>query len=382
MTISPKQLDLKGAYIQDVYAALEDELFEMLIKSLKSKTFTEISNDTVFQWQLEKMQQLNMMNFSTITNLAKKASEITEKELRNLITNQGYDLLKESNKEFAILMGVDVKEWSQLDQILNQYFDSQWRELENFVNQSLISTNYQINSFSQAYTNVLNNVTAKVLTGMITPHQAFKSAIYETVGKGMMTSFVDKGGREWSLERYVRTVIKTTTHHIYNDLRVDRGKQYGIVTALMSSKAAARDACSHIQGGWVLTVPTKEAPLEFQHIKSIYDYGYGKPEGTQGIQCNHRLYAAVPGVNTNNMPKPPSPETAQENAKIVAKQRRMEVAIRQAKKSLNAAKMLDDEEDVEHFGRLIRTRQAGLRQLIQDNKELLHRDYGREAVYS
>ena len=166
MTISPKQLDLKGAYIQDVYAALEDELFEMLIKSLKSKTFTELSNDTVFQWQLEKMQQLNMMNFSTITNLAKKASEITEKELRNLITNQGYDLLKESNKEFANLMGIDVKEWSQLDQILNQYFDSQWRELENFVNQSLISTNYQINSFSQAYTNVLNNVTAKVLTGV------------------------------------------------------------------------------------------------------------------------------------------------------------------------------------------------------------------------
>ena len=37
MAITPRQLDIKGAYIQDAYAALESEIMKMLIKSLKTK---------------------------------------------------------------------------------------------------------------------------------------------------------------------------------------------------------------------------------------------------------------------------------------------------------------------------------------------------------
>lgn len=82
------------------------------------------------------------------------------------------------------------------------------------------------------------------------------------------------------------------------------------------------------------------------------------------------------------IPKPLPPQQAQENAKIVAKQRRMEVAIRNAKKQLNAAKALDDKEGIKHFSQLVRQRQGALRQLIDDNSELLHRDYSREFVGS
>ena len=59
MAITPRQLDIKGAYIQDAYAALESEIMKMLIKSLKTKTSVELDGDTVWQWQLEKMNQPN-----------------------------------------------------------------------------------------------------------------------------------------------------------------------------------------------------------------------------------------------------------------------------------------------------------------------------------
>src|SRR5699024_1256367 len=104
------------------------------------------------------------------------------------------------------------------------------------------------------------------------------------------------------------------------------------------------------------------------------------PAGTNGINCNHRFYSMLPMKETG-IPKPPTVKEAEANAKTVAKQRQMEVAIRKAKKQLNAAEILDDKEDVDNFKTLIRKRQGALRQLINDN-DILHRERGREQVYS
>lgn len=379
---APNQVDMKSAYILDAYEALEQSLVEMLIKRLNSKTTAQLSADTVFQWQLEKMQQLRMMNMDMIEKLVAQTADYSKQELKDLITKQGYDFNAEANRELANLVGGPVSEWSNLDMILNQYFDSQWLELDNHVNQTLISTNYQHNPLAKAYQQVLNDTVARTLTGFQTSEQAFKSAIYDMVEKGISSGLIDKSGREWSLERYVRTVIKSTTQRVYNDLRTERGiEEYGIVTALMSSHMAARDACSQIQGRFVLMVPTNEAPEEYRHLPSVHDYGWKTPAGCNGINCNHRWYSMLPSGNTN-IPTPPKPEEAQANAKIVAKQRRMETSIRNAKKQLRASLILDDASGQKHFKTLIRNRQAALRQLIDDNSDLLHRSYGREAVHS
>ena len=76
------------------------------------------------------------------------------------------------------------------------------------------------------------------------------------------------------------------------------------------------------------------------------------------------------------------PKQAIENADLVAKQRRMEVAIRRAKRQLNAAITIDNKEDVQHFKQLIRRRQGALRIFINEHDQLLRRDYSREQVYT
>ncbi|OFI48827.1 hypothetical protein BG261_05405 [Floricoccus tropicus] len=382
MAITQRQLDIRSSYIQDSYMALEDELMKQLIERLTSKTYVELTQDTVLQWQIEKLQQLGMLNLETISDIAKKNINLSEEQLKKLIVDDGYEINSQANQEMANLMNATPVPWTELDQVLNQYFESQWLGLDNHINQTLLTTNYQNSWMVKKYQQVLNDVVAKSLTGFITPQQALKQSIYELVSKGIETDLIDRGGNPWSLERYVRTVLQATTNRVYNDLRLERGKEYGIVTALMSTHMAAREQCSHIQGGWVLLVPTYEAPEEFQYIKSIYDYGFGEPSGTRGINCKHRFYLAVPGVNTNNMPKPPSPEEAQKNAEIVAKQRRLEVSIRDAKKKLKAAELMDDKVNIDRFSNLIRKRQSALRIHIKDNDKLLHRDYIREKIYS
>lgn len=382
MAITQRQLDIKSAAIQDSYLTLEEEIMQLVVDRLKIKTNAELSKDTVFQWYLEKLDQLGLLNWDTINELVEETNGVTKNELADIVTKEGYKKNLQENKKLANLAKTPVKEWTNLDQILNQYFESQWLDFENHINQTLLSTNYQVNSIAKMYQQVLNDTVARIIGGLVTPQKAFRRAIYEMVQKGIDVSLKDKSGKSWTLETYVRTVIKSTTGTVFNDLRIERGiSEYGIVTALMSHHPAARDACSKIQGRYVLMIPKNQAPEEFKHLPSVYDYGWKTPAGCNGISCNHRWYSQLPMEDTG-MKDPVSPEVAQQNAKIIAKQRRLERSIRMAKKTLKASEWIGYQEDIEHFKSIVRARQAVLRQFIEDNKTLLHRSYDREQVYS
>ena len=170
MAITQRQLDIKSASIQDAYAALEEELMRIVVDRLKTKTNIELSQDTVFQWYLEKLDQLGLLNWDTINELVEETKSITKKQLNDLIVKEGYaDNLKE-NKKLANLAKTPIKDWSNLDQILNQFFDSQWLDFENHINQTLLSTNYQVNSIARIYQQVLNDTVDRKSTRLNSSH--------------------------------------------------------------------------------------------------------------------------------------------------------------------------------------------------------------------
>ncbi|AMG50615.1 phage capsid protein [Enterococcus gallinarum] len=382
MTITPKQLEIEAAYVQGAYMSMEDEIMRILVRQLNKPTRTTLTEDNVFRWKLEKMQQLNLLNQQSLQRIVQDTGNYTYGQLKRFIVDMGFEVISDLDKNLSKQTGKEPPPRTEINNVMQSYFNQQWRDLDNHVNQTLIDTNYPNNPLAKMYQQVLNDTVAKIIGGAKTPQQALKEAIYAMVEKGVMTTFIDKAGREWSLERYVRMVLKATTHRVYQDLRLKRGLEHGIVTALMSSHAAARPHCAHIQGGWVLLVRTDEAPEELRHIASIYNHGYGEPDGTQGINCRHRLYIQIYDPDLDFHMKQYDPKQAIDNADLVAKQRRMEVAIRRAKRQLNAATIIDDKEDVQHFKQLIRKRQAALRAFISEHDQLLRRDYSREQVYS
>lgn len=292
MAITPKQLETEASYIQDAYMALEDELLALLIKQLNQPTKVPLAENSAFRWKIEKMQQLNMLNQKTIQNIVNQTSHYSYNQLHKVMVDMGHEVVSDIDKQLSSQTGKKAPPRNTIDDVMNSYFNQQWLDLDNHVNQTLIDTNYPNNPLAKMYQQVLNDTVAKIISGVKTPQQALREAIYGMVDKGVMTTFIDKSGRAWSLERYVRMVLKTTTHRTYQDLRLKRGIEHGIVTALMSSHMAARPACAHIQGGWVLLVRTEDAPEELRHISSIYDYGYGEPGGTQG-----RLMPCLNNVN-------------------------------------------------------------------------------------
>lgn len=368
-TITPHQLNIFVEPVSDIYRALELNLFELMVKRLK--TSADYSSDNVLQWQVERLNELRMLNRETIQTLS-QATGVAEKEIIALVNDIGYrsinsvdNVLQGNMNMLAIPTDLDMR----LESFINQTF----RELDNYVNQTLITTNFGRGTVEQTYRKIVEETTAKVLAGQMT----IKDAVSETVLKwskaGIESSFVDKGGNIWKTPHYAETVVRNTVNRTYNDVRLSRMDEYDVEFALMSSLPDARPACSHIQGRVVSMQPVSSDP----QYPSIYDYGYGEPDGTRGIGCRHILYPYIPGVNFNNEEQY-NEETVSENYKRLQTQRRLEREIRDAKGQEHLSKLLGDDKQVEKYRQQVKHRQAKMRKYTAEHN--LPRRYERERL--
>lgn len=377
--ITPDKMQRDADSINNIYSELEDRIFNIIIKALKQSRFENVEKEDVLLWQAKQLSKMGVLNENVIDLLASYTGE-TQEAIEQLIKGNGVKVVNEIDRELKRMVHKSVPVSDDVNKILDSLVRQTFKDLNNNVNQTLITTNFNENAVMRAYQAILKQSTLESMTGLKTHEKAVRDNVYKMVDMGIKSGFVDKAGREWSMEAYSRTVIQSTSHRTFNDLRLKRMEDFDCVTALMSSHPAARKACATIQGDWVLVVPKSKAPDEFKHLPSIYDHGYGEPDGTQGINCKHILYPGRPDVNTNNQPQYDADE-AQENAEIQQKQRKLERDIRYQKKRMNAALELEDPETAQMCKQAISGKQKQLRELI-DNYDFLVRDYSREQVQS
>jgi hypothetical protein len=371
--ITPYQLDLWSANMGDLYDSLEGEIIRIMIRRL-SKGSRDIPT-----WEAQKMAELRVFNREVI-KLLSEVTPVAESEIKRMFEVAGRQIVQDVDRELPF----DPKPLpNNLDNVMRAYHNQVWSDIDNYVNQTLITTNYGIGTAQLAYQNVLNRTTAMFNTGIYTFEDALELAITELAQKGIRTILVDRGGHTWSLERYVRTVLKSTLGNSYDQLRKERMAEYGVHTVVVTSHVGARKACSKIQGHVVDLRQPSEIP-EGSPYKSIYDpywqAEYGTPGGHRGVNCRHIHIPFIPGVNTNNQPKYDA-ELNAEVAKAQDTQRRIEREIVKYKKNLMVAEELGSPK-ADHWRKMVRRRQAAIRELINENSEYLSRNYKREKVYT
>ncbi|MEK3890241.1 phage minor capsid protein [Bacillus sp. FSL K6-3431] len=367
--ITPHQLNLYTAQVTDIYVALEDEIFLMVARRLK--TNPAHGKDYVLQWQIDKMQQLRMLNTDTIKALS-KATGLSTKAIRKAVKDVGFDTISGVDEELKEAFK-KLEQPTQIDAVLESFVKQAFREVDNFVNQTLITTNYGEGKVTQMYRKIIEETTSKVLAGTKTINQATAETVIKWSNRGIETAFIDKGGHVWGMERYVDTVIRSTVNNTYNELRLSRMDEYGVDLVLVNSYPDAREACSAIQG----KVASMSNPSGHPDYPSIYDFGYGTPSGIRGINCRHILYPFVEGLNTNNQTQY-DPQEAYERGKVVQKQRHYERQIRESKRSLKLAEEIGDEDTIQKYKRQVSARQARMREFIKEND--LPRRYDKERV--
>ena len=374
-----EQMLAKADKIADYYVKLQQKIFYLLIDSFKT-TRPELINqddpDSILEWRLRALSKIGALTKDTI-KIVSNTSGKSESYIYDLIKDDGLEVAKDINAELSDALKQNKPISPEVNSIISSYAAQTFRDINNNVNQSLLSTNYSKNGAVRAYQDIINQTVLEVQTGLKTPDRALKDNIYKWRDNGIKTNLVDKAGHNWSLEGYTRTVIRTTAARTYNDLRIQSMKDFDSVLATMSSHPASRPACAPIQGKIVNIVP-KESPRCDPEYPSIYDYGYGKPSGCIGINCRHKLYPYIKGVS-HNFQKQYDPKEVVEKQKIQQKQRYYERNIRRLKYDLDLARRQNDVASERKFSQAIRGYQAKLRDLVKNN-DFLTRQYDREQI--
>ena len=377
-----ERFEQSGQRIVDAYSTLQEQIFEVIINTLKEGDYKHVDKEDVVLWQAEQLQKLGRLNLQTIKLMA-EADDLSQAAIEDLIKFHGLQVKQEIDSELQHVTGSPIPPSEETELLMKGIVDQTWTDLQNNVNETLITRNYGASTVTQTYRRILTESTAATVSGLLTHEDAVQAAIYRAVDRGLPTKLVDKAGHNWSLDGYIAMVINTTVNRTYNSIRLQRMKDFDMHLAVMSSHPNSRPACAYIQGKVVNLVPP-ENPNFNPHYDSIYNHDYGKPSGTLGINCRHILFPYEPGVNENHQPQY-DPKEAIKNGKLVQKQRARERAIRDAKRRLKAAEKLGDENKINQAKTLIRARQAKLREFIKETnagKEIpiLVRDYDREKI--
>nr|WP_289038266.1 phage minor capsid protein [uncultured Allobacillus sp.] len=371
--ITPTQLDLWSSNMAELYQSLEGEIIRILIKRLNSGA------DDITYWQAQKLQQLRLFN-NEVASYLSKVTDVAEPEIERMFTEAGQAIVEDVDKAIPY---EPLPQPNNLDNVMRAYHEQVWSDIDNYVNQTLITTAYGVGAAQLAYQNTLNRTTAMFNTGLYTFEQALERSITELAQKGIKSGMMDRGGNQWSLEGYVRTVLKSTLGNTYNELRTERMAEYDVHTVVVTSHAGARAECSIIQGNVVDLRPMEELPADSEY-KSIYDpywqADYGAPGAHRGVNCRHLHVPFVPGVNINNQPEYDA-ELNRRVAEARDKQRRIERQIVSHKKSLLVAEEMGSDK-ADHWRKMVRRRQKAMRDHLEHNGDYLSRNYKREKAYT
>ena len=377
-----ERFEKAASKISDYYQALEQQIFALIVDALEKGDYKHVDQADVVMWQAQQLQKIGQLNRQVIKLLSKKDG-ISQQAIEDMVKFHGMAIADEIDSQLERLTNKDIGVSNEVNILVGGIAQQTWTDLQNNVNESLVSRNYGQSAVTKAYRQVLTESTTATVTGLMTHTDAVQSAMYRLVDKGLPTNLTDKAGRNWSLEGYTRMVVTTTVNRTFSEVRLQRMSDFDMHLALMSAHPNSRPACAPIQGHVVNLVPASD-PAFNPHYDTIYNHGYGDPAGTQGINCRHILFPYEPGVSENHQPHY-DPDEAIKNGKLVQQQRARERAIRDAKKRLAVAERFGDESMVSQTKTLLRARQAKLRRFISETNAgkdppILTRDYAREKI--
>jgi hypothetical protein len=369
-----EQLLLQASNVADIYHQLALDLFDNVVERVTERGTVYLDKQP-YIWQLEKMQQMHMLNEENL-KLISKYSGVAEEQLRYIVENEGLKLYTDTKQQLMEDLGRgSAGNSNHIQEILADYASQAVGDIHNLINTTLPI------SVIGAYKGIVEQSVARVVTGLSTADKAISDTVMKWQEKGFQ-GFKDSAGRNWKIDNYARTVIKTTTYRTYREMRTRPAEELGIDTFYFSKKASARKSCAPLQHHIVTTGHARTEHGE--HILALSDYGYGRPEGCLGINCGHMLTPFIPGANyrpdLGEDVAEVSPEQAEENANAEAKQRALERSIRANKEKLHVAEKLGDKELIDKYKSKIGTQNAALKDYI-DKHPFLKRDEDREKYY-
>lgn len=225
---------------------------------------------------------------------------------------------------------------------------------------------------------ILRTATAMNAGGM-TYQQATDEATKDFLAQGI-NCVEYSNGRRVNIASYAEMALRTCATRAMLMGEAKQREKLGIDTVLVSQYGACSDTCLPWQGR--------------VYIDDVFQEYHGPRGGSFGISrngrqymllsvaikgglfhpnCRHTISTWIEGIST--MPKPVDIAEIERVNKLETKQRRLERDVRQAKREVEG---LTDPQAIQEAKRRLRVRQIALNKFVNENSDILRRDYWRE----
>lgn len=352
-------------FIKDLYLELESELLERIGELLA--TDQTITQDNIFQWQVQKLTQLGQLQEYQIKKIAEVSGK-TPEAVTKWIREVGLAAVNEIEPLMAVaLPAASVPLVEQSNAILSTLLLYERNALDtlNKVNSTMLAGSQQI------YLDIINKTTAEVISGLSTHDQALRKTVRQWADQGL-PALIDKAGKRWTPEAYINMVTRTISSQVTAKAQEARMDDYDIDLVEISSHRGSRPSHVEYQGRiYSRSGKAKTYP-------ALSSTSYGKIDGiVTGINCKHVFYPYVHGKSIKRY----QPYDKKESEKVYQqsqKQRAIEREIRKAKRELKMMQNLNDPEGIKEARKKVRDKQAKMRAFIDETNRT--RRYNREQI--
>ena len=349
--------------LTDVYNAMEQDIMLAIAKQLAKDGSISASSE----WRLQRLAEAGDLNKTVIGIIASYTgiqSDLLTEALSGA-ANSIIDKLEPGFRELAkqgFISDTPVPASKSVNRAI-QTFHKQAASDLNLVNTvmrykakqayvDLVNKTFDtVNAIEdvsnrQELLNTLGKHTMSTVMGAESRQEAVRKCIREFNSKGI-PAFVDAAGREWSPEAYINMDIRTTVSNTANAAQDARCNDYGIDLIAVSSHPGARPKCAKDQGK-VYSRSNKSGIAHDGNGKEIHyeplsSTSYGEPDGLFGINCRHKKYPFIDGVNFQRY-FPYDKEENDKRYKEIQEQRRLERKVRNTKREADMLNEIGDTE--------------------------------------
>ncbi len=372
--------------VVDVYTAMEHDLMVAVAAQIAKDGFVSATS----KWRMQKLAEAGELN-RTAVNIIASYTGIQSDVLTEAITSAAYDVIDniepalQAAARDGVISDAAVSASASAKRVISTYRKQAKSDL-NLVNTvmrykakeayvDLVNRTYDaVNAIEdvpnrQELLNTLGKHTLSAVTGAESRSAAVRKCIQEFNAKGI-PAFVDAAGRQWSPEAYVNMDIKTTVSNVAHAAQDARCDEYGIDLIEVSSHKGARPKCAPCQGR-IFSRSNKSgiahdgSGREIQY-SPLSETSYGEPDGLFGINCHHKKYPFIDGVNFQRY----FPYEKDENDAYYAalqKQRQLERRIREQKREIDMLKEVGDDEGIKAARAKLREQQAKYKEFSEKN---------------
>lgn len=353
MRYNPEEIDLVAQPIVEEYEKLSDELYMLIVLALMQ----DKADQGELYWLASKQAETHVIleKSSTLVNHS------TERMAYKL--DRAVGKVESSTKgQVAKDLGNYSPKVKQRAPIVNN-FAQNWDKSEVIrrIKSATDTVNATMLDQVQAeYVKAINAIYKDLASSHISLEKAVNRALTPLADSGL-TGFVDKSGRNWQPDVYMRTVMKNSMKQYHNYLRLEGFIDQGVELVIVSEHPASRPSHYPMQNKVYSLNPSNHS------YPYIAETGIGEPAGLLGINCRHFLMPFYEGMKAN---KPRySVDENEQMYSLLQEQRYQERSIRAHWRKEFLARQTEDFDEAKRQRLKIKTRRKELNQLIKQGND-------------